>query len=344
MGTGFGCRSTAPSTCLRKVCMNATMWMVAGAMLLVACGQGLGQTGAGAASTPDPSVRRLELGVGLADIRTYCIGSRRCALPSFGLGVSGAVNLTSHYAIDVDARDTPATSKGTTNEYGGHIAEVLVGVRGEIRAKHYGYFVRAQPGFFRWSRVITADTFTPPDQFRFSYGSLTRFVTSIGTGFEYAPTARIHFRGEVADLITPYSTSHWTNDFQPTVGMFVGVGRPLAWMPPTYDARTAHRFFDRANALLITTSVLGITADSVTTQNFIRAGVTEGDPVARPFAKYGWPGQISSELLETSVEVAVMYSLHRMHHHCAERAVPLAVAGIHAEFAYHNTTVSTSSK
>ena len=316
---------------------------IAAVLLLFAVGcAGFGQTVAGAASMPDSSVRRLELGVGLADIRSGCIGTRRCKLPSFGLGVSGAVNLTSHYAIDADARDTPATSKGAANEYGGHVAEVLVGVRGEVRAKHYGYFVRAQPGMFRWSRVITAGAITPQDQITFSYGSLTRFVTSVGTGFEYSPSARIHVRGEVADLITPYSTSHWTNNFQPTVGVFVGVGRPLPWTPPTYDARTAHRFFDRANVLLITTSVLGITADSVTTQNFIHAGLQEGDPVARPFAKYGWPGQISLELVETSAEVAVMYSLHRMHHHRAERIVPLAVAGIHGGFAYDNTTVSSA--
>lgn len=299
------------------------------------------QTAAANNASPDTGIRRFELGLNLADIRTGCIGNRGCALPSFGLGVSGAYNLTPRFAIEANAFDTPATSNGPTNISGGHAAEFLLGVRAEIRAKHYGYFVKAQPGFFRWSKIITGASYTPPSALTFNYGSRTELASAIGAGFEYSPSPRIHLRGEVSDLLLRFGAGSWTNNLQPAVGVYVSTGRPIAWTAPVYQADKAHRFLDRANLALITASVLGITADSVTTHDFTDLGIREGDPIARPFVKYGWPGQISLELLETSAEVAAMYGLHRIHHHRAERIVPVSLAAIHAAFAYNNSTLQT---
>jgi len=250
--------------------------------------------------------------------------------------VSGALNLTPRFAIDIDFLKTPQPSTTESNQYGGRASEFLVGLRTEVRATHYGYFLKAQPGYFRWSNTITGATSPTPETFVFNYGSLTRFVADVGAGAEYSPGGRFHIRGEVTDLMVRYSNTSWTNNLQPTVGLYVGLGRTMDWRPPVYNPSTVHSFWNASNSTLIAASLLASTADAVTTQRFINKGLQEGDPFARPLVKYGWSGQISITSLEIGAEVLGMYGLHRIGQHWIERIVPAGVALTHGIFAYNN--------
>jgi hypothetical protein len=77
-----------------------------------------------------------------------------------------------------------------------------------------------------------------------------------------------------------------------------------------------------------------MTADAITTQRFISRGKIESAPIARPFVKYGWSGQISIEALETGAEISAMYGLHRIRHHWLEKLIPISLSTAHAIFAY----------
>jgi hypothetical protein len=292
----------------------------------------------------DASLRRLEVGGQVSDIRTGCIGQTNCYLPSFGLGAGVSLNLNPHFAVDANYNKTPESS-GSTNITGGHASEFLLGARAEVRATHYGFFVKAQPGYFRWSSVITGVVSSPTpapvsNPFNFSIGTSVRFASTVGAGFEYSPNGRIHLRAEVSDLLIRYSATTWTNNLQPSIGIYAGLGRPIYWMPPVYRAETAHSFRDAPNSVLFLGSVLAMTADAVTTQRFISHGVLEGDPFARPLVKYGWSGQISAMFLEASAEAVAMYALHRIGQHRLERMVPVGLATTHGIFAYKNAQLN----
>ena len=151
-------------------------------------------------------LRRFELGVNFADIRTDCINSieqKGCGLPSFGVGAGASYNLTGHFAIDGNFTVTPTTSNVATNIYGGRHAEYLAGLRSEARAQHYGYFLRTQIGMLSWNHVITQAIRLPNDQLDFLFGDQRKFAANAAAGFEYSPSPRIHFRGEIGDLLRP---------------------------------------------------------------------------------------------------------------------------------------------
>jgi hypothetical protein len=291
--------------------------------------------------TADTGLQRFELGVQTANMRTGCIGSRGCFIPSFGLGIGGAMNLSQHFALDTNFLITPASSNGSTDTYGGRATEFLAGARAESRGRHYGFFLKAQPGFLDWSHVITQVTFTSPTAFEFTYGHRTRFASAVGAGFEYSPAARIHIRAEFTDLILRDSGASWTNNFQPSAAVYYGLGKSLAWQPPVYDAKKSHPFGSPTNLVLIGGSVLASTADAVTTQHFIADGYREGDPFARPLVKYGWSGQIALISLETTGEVFGMYGLHRLGQHWVERMVPVSLAITHGVLAYNNSKANS---
>lgn len=301
-----------------------------------ACGQNPASRVAAVES--DTSVRRFEVGGQVADIRTGCIGQvGYCSLPSFAIGPGAALNLNQHFALDANFNVTPESSNGGSNLDGGHASQFLVGGRAQVRGRHYSFFLKAQPGFFRWSNVITKVTFPTPSTFAFNYGSRTRFASAVGAGFEYSPSGRIHFRADVSDLMIRNSSASWTNNLQPTAGIYFGLGKPIDWRPPTYSASVAHPFFDRTNLALLSASILGMTADAVTTQRFISQGGREGDPFARPLVKYGWSGQISALSLEIAATTVGMYALHRIGQHWVERLLPACLATTHGIFAYQNS-------
>jgi hypothetical protein len=87
---------------------------------------------------------------------------------------------------------------------------------------------------------------------------------------------------------------------------------------------------------LLVGSQLAATADSVATYQFMQRGIREGDPVVRPLVKYGVPGLISLQVVETGLETLGMYGLHRLGHHWIERALPICDGVDHAVFAYNN--------
>jgi hypothetical protein len=288
----------------------------------------------------DTGLRRFEIGGQVADIRTGCIGQvRSCPLPSFALGPGLALNLNQHFALDANFNVTPKSSNGGSNLDGGHASQFLAGGRAQIRGRRYGFFLKAQSGYFRWSNVITKVTFPTPSTFVFSYGSRTSFASAVGAGFEYSPSGRVHLRAEVSDLIIRYSSTSWTNNLQPTAGLYYGLGKPIDWNPPTYSASMAHPFFDRKNLALMSASILGMTADAVTTQRDAnQRGGREANPFARPLVKYGWSGQISAVSLEIAAQIVGMYALHRIGQHWVERMVPACLATTHGIAAYNNAS------
>jgi hypothetical protein len=285
----------------------------------------------------DTGVRQFEIGIQTADVRTGCIGSTlSCPLPSFALGAGGAMNLNQHFSLDASFLITPQSASYVTNTFGGHASELLLGARAEVRARHYGFFLKAQPGYFSWSHLITDVTYRTP-----SVGRRTYFASNAGAGLEYSPSARIHVRGEVTDLVLHEGNS-WTNNLQPSAGIYYGLGKQIQWKPPVYEAKRAHRFDATATLVLLTASTLAITADAITTQRDLARGDREGDPFARPLVKYGWSGEISAMALEIGAEILGMYGLHRIGQHRAERLVPVSLAIAHGIFAYNNANVSTA--
>jgi hypothetical protein len=281
---------------------------------------------------------RFEVGETFADIRTDCINSTdtSCGLPQFAIGVGASYNFTSHFAFDADFAETPTASKVSTNFYGGRHAEFLAGLRAEARARRYGYFLKTQIGSINWNHAITGVVQPPNNPFYFLFGDDRKFAANVAAGFEYSPTPRIHVRGEIGDLLRAFSSSAWQNNLQSMAGVYIGLGRPLFWKPPVYNAMAVHSFFDSANVALIAASVLGMTADAITTQRDMARGGIESDPFARPLVKYGWSGQVAAEGIEINVVVWGMYGLHRIHQHWIERIAPAGVATAHGFFAYKN--------
>ncbi len=285
----------------------------------------------------DTSVRRFEIGGQLADIRTGCIGQDNCHLPSVGLGLGATLNLNQHFALDANANVTPGSSNGATQFSGGRASELLLGIRAEVRAKRYGYFLKAQPGVMTWSRALDDILIPTPTTFTVVYGTRHRFVSDVGAGLEYSPSSRVHVRAEVSDLVMYFGGSTWVHNLQPSAGLYVGLGKPVFWKPPVYVAKGTHPFFNTTNVVLIAGSVLGTTADAITTQRFISRGQREGDPFARPLVKYGWSGQVGLMTLEIAAETLAMYGLHRIGQHWIERLTPVCIAATHGVFAYKNT-------
>jgi hypothetical protein len=294
-------------------------------------------------AAPAPALtglRQFELGFNTADIRTLCVGQKDCYLPAFSVGAAATFNSSPHLAFDTSFNVTTGAGNGATNLAGGRTVEFLAGVRGEIRARRFGYYLKTQPGLLYWNHVITQTVYSTPTSFSFLYGGRTRFVTGVGGGMEVSLTPRVRLRGEFTDLLMRFSNSNWSNNLEPAAGVYVGLGRSIAWNPPAYNPAAAHPFFDAANIVLLTVGELGMTADAVTTQRGIAQGRAEADPLARPLVKYGWSGQITIQALETGVEIAGMYGLHRTGHHWIERAVPLGIALTHAILAYENDSTA----
>ena len=290
-------------------------------------------------SAPRPSihrgVQRFEVGVETADMATGC-GFSACQLPSFGVGAEGVWNWKPYLAFEADYLTTPNSSRGSTNLDGGRSIELLAGARAELRARHYGYFLLAEPGVFEWTDVIKG-VISKPKSFSFTFGHQRRFVTNLGTGFEYSPSSRVHVRMEVGDLLMHYPGPDWQNNLQSQAGIYYGFGKSLTWTPPAVRADSRRTFFDRTNIALITMSALASIADGVTTQHFLKDGYSEGDPFARPLVKYGWAGQSAATAIEIGGETAGMYGLHRIGHRWLARMVPVAVTIVHVVFAYKNT-------
>lgn len=227
-------------------------------------------------SAPRPvihrGVQRFEVGVEAADMATGC---GTCRVPSFGVGAEGVWNWKPYLAFETDYLTTPNSSQVVTNLYGGRSVELLAGARAELRARHYGYFLVAEPGVFEWTGVIKS-VISKPNSFSFTFGHQRRFVTNLGAGFEYSPSSRVHVRMEVGDLLMHYPGPGWQNDLQSQAGVYYGFGKSLTWTPPAVRANSRRAFFNRMDIALITISALASIADGVTTQHNLKDGYSEG--------------------------------------------------------------------
>ena len=116
----------------------------------------------------DSGLRRFEIGGQATDMGVgNCFGAAvHCGTPHYGLGAGATLNLSQHLAIDSTYNLLPTYDKFRTgfppeNPEGGRASEFLIGLRAEVRAKRYGLFVDAKPGFVSWSSVLTGFTYTP---------------------------------------------------------------------------------------------------------------------------------------------------------------------------------------
>jgi hypothetical protein len=325
-----------------------------------------------AASQPDASLRRFEFGGQAVDIRLgSCVGSGiACPTPQFGLGAGAALNLGPRLAVDTAVNVLPRFDRlhyDSGVPEGGHATEFLLGPRAQVRARQYGFFVAAKPGLLTWSQVLTGFTYTPisgsPAKYDVTddYGRRAYFATELSGGVEYSPAGRVRLRVEMGDLLVHYSgalrytfpggtsldcspCAGWTSNLQTVAGVYFDVGKPIDWNPPRMDAAPGHNFFDRTNIALMGASLLGQMSDAITTQRFLAHGDRELDPLAAPFVKYGWSGQIGLGVLVNGAEILSMYGLHRMHQPRIERILPLGIAAASGAMAYRNLQLSYRTK
>ncbi len=321
-------------------------------------------TAAVARQESDNSLRRFEIGGEATNMRlSSCLeNSNHCPVPQYGLGAGFTVNVNQYLAVDSSLDALPGYDNfrqgGGVPPEGGHASVFLVGLRGEIRARRYGFFVSAKPGLQHWTSVTNGVTTTLSSPYaQPDYGKLTSFALQLGGGTEYSLNSRVHLRFDVNDLLVDYRPNFnsytpdgtfpcgsrcnsLTNNLQTSAGVYFGLGKPLSFAPPRSGSSPQHAFFDRTNIALISASLLGQASDAITTQRFIKHGDYEADPLFRPLVKYGWSGQISLAVLENSAEIGTMYWLHKMHHHRVERLVPLSLAAIGGAMGYRNDNIS----
>jgi hypothetical protein len=251
------------------------------------------------------------------------------------------LNLNRHLALDgvfnvLLGYQPPGVDYST----GGRGTELLVGIRAEARAKTYGLFAFARPGMVHWNALSNGFFTVPGALYQMtSFKEATYFASEIGGGVEFFPSARVDVRAEMGDLLISRSCSNcevWTNNLQTSVGVYAGLGKVLGKGSFDVGREPAHRLFDRTNLLLIGVSLLGQSADMITTQRFHSHGIQEGDPLARPWVNKGWGGQIGLAVLYNSAQIGVMFSLHKMGHHRVERLVPLVAGTEGAYRGYRN--------
>ncbi|MGA3087465.1 MAG: DUF5658 family protein [Terriglobales bacterium] len=95
--------------------------------------------------------------------------------------------------------------------------------------------------------------------------------------------------------------------------------------PDTPGQRAFWTFENKANVSLLAGL---IAADAITTQRGLNEGLTEVNPVMRPFVTRGAAGEAAGSALGLGAGVGVVYLLHRSHHYKAERiTLRMMIAG-----------------
>src|ERR1035441_2301301 len=311
------------------------------------------------------SLHRFEAGTVIANMRLSCSMGAKCTAPQLGIGTAAAYNLNQHFAVDSSlltlTGNDASQASGSVGE-GGRGTEFLIGGRAEVRARRYGFFAVDKPGVVNWSHALTGANLTPNGtggfKLAYQFQSRTYFANEIGGGAEFSPNDRLHVRVEMGDLIVHNNDtlryniagivmpvcagacSRWTSNLQTTAGVYFTAGRPIEWNPGRFDDRPEHPFLDRTNVSLLAVGMLAQAADAITTQRFLRHGIVEGNPLAAPFVKYGWSGQIGLAALSNLGEIGGMRALHRMHQHRMERLLPVVVGSASAVMAYRNQQIS----
>lgn len=294
---------------------------------------------------PSASVRRFEFGAQFTDIQlATCYLKAGCdylPIPQSAAGLAVAFNLNTHLAVDASYNTFWGfDSYPYTWDYGGRGSEFLVGIHARARAGRYGLSAFERPGFGHWNNVTQQGSLGS----NVIYAPATYFANEAGGGVDYFASERVRVSVELGDVMIDRRDHHfdepgfttWTNNLQTSVGVYVGVGQSIFPKLSAADAQLRNRFFDKTNLLLIVASMLGQSADDVTTQRFHSHGIPEGDPLARPFVDKGWAGQIGLAAIYNAEEISVMYALHRMRYHKVERLVPIAVGAEGAYRGYRN--------
>jgi hypothetical protein len=94
------------------------------------------------------------------------------------------------------------------------------------------------------------------------------------------------------------------------------------------DAPSQQRFWTVENKVNVGIFVGLVAADAVTTQRGLNQGLSEINPIMRPFVTRGAAGQAAGSALGFGAGVGVLYLLHRTHHYKAERlTMRLLIAG-----------------
>lgn len=313
-----------------------------------------------------PNLRRFELGAEAINLRiSNCLEiSRNCPSSPWGTGVGITINLTPSLAIDTTLEELPAYDRLHSGGLfrpaeGGHASLLLAGLRGEVRTRRYGLFFTARPGVQQWSSVLSGFTYIPtgtgPNNY-YAYQDnerLNSFALQLGGGLDYSAGSRVRLRVGLSDVLVHYrqdyasyypnttskcgaSCNLWTDNLETTAGVYYGFGQPLASKTRQLPNESPHAFFDKKNTALIFVSLLGQTSDAITTQRFLRHGIREADPLARPLVKYGWSGQIALATLVNGGEIGGMYWLHKLHHHRIERMIPVPLAAAGGMMGYRN--------
>jgi len=319
--------------------------------------------------------RRLELGVNATSLRTMGVTDWCAACPKvqWGAGPSMTYNLNRRFAIDSTFSFFPSSGTNSSSLVGGNMIQGLVGVKATARSRKFSMFAKARPGFIRWSEGRWTDFSVsgPPLNPTVSpkYGARTNFMVDFGGGIELAVTPQISIRTEMGDSVMWWHEYGGTLDsggFGPGVTNNLQVSNSVRYhfgraldSERKSGAVESHKFLDRTNIALWTVSLLGQTADMVTTQRFmtnckknspfandphIGCASRESNPIARPFVNHGWGGQIALAGIVNTVQITAAWGLHKLGMHKVERVVPLPMAVSGAILGYKNLQRSTTSQ
>ena len=336
---------------------NARFYPIVFAVAQAACQQTMPSP-----SAPEPtSLQRIELGVAYNNLGlNTCYRTPGCAPlpPHNSFGPSLTINLNEHWAVDASYDLTTGYKPLEYESYsdgsvaGGRGSKALIGGRYNLRASRYSLFVYGTTGALIWSGVPSQDLVAPGTilPYELIYGEQAYFAVGAGGGVEYSPSARVHVRASVGDLVVDYRRDRfsgcspcsdgkgtaWNHNSDAVIGVYAGLGKSLPGSVPILSTEPTHRFWDKKNLAFIGVDLLAQSADAAGTQHFIRYGFVEQDGLARPLVDKGWPGQITLGAIGSGAGLLAMYALHRMGHHRLERLLPLAAAVPSAYLGYNN--------
>lgn len=102
------------------------------------------------------------------------------------------------------------------------------------------------------------------------------------------------------------------------------------------DSPSSHKFWTLENKINFSIFSAELAADAITTQMGLSHGMTEANPLARPFVTQGAAGQAAASGLSLGAGLGVTYLLHRTRHHKAERIVARVMIGGEGAVVAHN--------
>jgi hypothetical protein len=102
------------------------------------------------------------------------------------------------------------------------------------------------------------------------------------------------------------------------------------------DAPSQRPFWTVENKLNVSILAGLVAADAITTQRGLNEGLSEMNPIMRPFVTRGAAGQAAGSALGFGAGVGVVYLLHRTHHYKAERITMRVFVAGEAGFVANN--------